>query len=634
MRQSVGLFAATLALYAPLAANAQNPPTTQPTALDRPQRIAILRSDVEKHYIKWATTLPSGKQLLGSSRRDLTHAAHDLFVISDTPAAARQAELLITTAFDSQEMNPASPDYGTVPWNMGPRQETEDANAIEFTCLPLGAILTRYHARLSNSFLDQIKPHLAAALVAIRHHRVGVTYTNIYLMRITNLLLLGEATGDADATKLAMDFLDRWFESTRRYGIGEYNSPTYMETQINCATLAYDCTTDPAAKEKFKHVLDVLWADACASYDPATQQLGGASSRDYGFMDGTGPVDRYFFLAGLRTIPPVTTLLNDMSGPFCDAVETDYRPDDRMLSLGRNVEKEFRCGVPWPGPWDDRTYFSTAAFSLGSSATSYDAQDRIVGLRFGSGKPLPVISVFLDPYDKPDGSVREKGKDNHGKPVHWKMNGITVQDRGTVVGIEDLSSNIRNETASLGLNLILPAHADGLWLDGVKIDPNDRSDHPASASSIVIVREGNAAMAGRLFDVGGFAGCKPTYFLKHDIDGGKAFRLVAYAYQGEVRKLTDHLVPAGFVLQAETCPGDAQFADFVKRSASLESLAIEQKPGRWAAVCGSISLAFDPVNNKPIERMVNGADVHRTGLETVNGWDLSTLLPQVPSIAP
>ena len=47
-------------------------------------------------------------------------------------------------------MDPASPGYGTVPWQQG-HPEIKDPNAIEFTMQPVGVILLRHGGKLSEA---------------------------------------------------------------------------------------------------------------------------------------------------------------------------------------------------------------------------------------------------------------------------------------------------------------------------------------------------------------------------------------------------------------------------------------------------------------------------------------------------
>jgi hypothetical protein len=486
--------------------------------------------------------------------------------------------------------------------------------------------MTRYRSQLSPQFIREITPHLHAALAAIRRHNVSVAYTNIYLMRISNLLLLGEAVGDDDAVKLGLSNLNLWIDYTRKNGIGEYNSPTYGETQINSADVAYSNTSNSMARARLAEVLDYLWADVCASYYPPTQQVAGASSRDYDFMYGTGPLDRYLYIEGLRGDLPTSTLVNDMSGPFCDAVEGQYRPSARMLALARETTKNLVSGYG-PEEWMDRTLYVAPAFSVGTAGAPYGAQDREIGIRFGSGRKLPIVSVFLDPFDSPDGSVKVLDKENHSKPGHIRLMQAIAQDKGTVLAVYDLATNLgKTDYSTLGLDLILPAHTDGLWLDGKKVDDSDTADRACTEQSVVVVCEGKAALAARIFGVGGFVGFEPVYFLKHDIAKGNAFRLVAYAYQGDSRQLRDRHVPGAVVIDVEQCDTDEAFAKFLSRSESLSKVKIASETGVWRTTYGPLEVALDTAGDKPVVRQSHGVDVHTAGPARVDGWDLGELL--------
>jgi hypothetical protein len=588
----------------------------------RDQRIAVLRQEMETVCDKFQQ-LATADKLKGRATRELTHIAHDMFALGRDPGAA---ESLMERAFAEQPMDPQSARYGTVPWSVGVRAASEDPNAIEFTCLPMGTIMTRYHAQLSLGFIRDITPHLRAALAAIRQHNVPVAYTNIYLMKISNLLLLGQAIGDDEAVKLGLGDLNMWIDYTRTNGIGEYNSPTYGETQINSAQIAYANTSNPEAQAKLKTVLDFLWADVCANYYPPTEQVAGASSRDYDFLYGTGPLDRYLYIEGLRSDLPTGTLINDMSGPFCDAVESPYVIPAKILALAKETEKSFVSGYG-PGATDDRTLCCTGAFSVGTAGAAYGPQDREIGIRFGSAKKLPVVSVFLDRFDDPDGSVRIQGKDSHSKPEHIRLTGAVAQDKGSVLAVYDLAANVgKNDYQSLGLNLVLPAHADGLWLDGKKILDSDLTDHPCTDQSVVIVREGKAALAARIFGIGGFDGFGPTYFLKHDIAKGNAFRLVADAYKGDSQVLRDAHLPGAVVIDVQTCETDAEFARFMAGAELLSGVKIDENKGVWGAKFGTLNVGFDAGSGRAIAREIDGKDVHHAGPGVVKGWDLGGLL--------
>ena len=93
------------------------------------------------------------------SVRQLTSAALGLLELGESP---ERAEKLVRHAFGLQDMDPASPGYGTVTWQEG-HPEIKDPNAIEFTMQPVGVILLRHGAKLSESFRQDAPPHVRAA---------------------------------------------------------------------------------------------------------------------------------------------------------------------------------------------------------------------------------------------------------------------------------------------------------------------------------------------------------------------------------------------------------------------------------------------------------------------------------------
>jgi len=145
------------------------------------------------------------------SVRQLTSCALGWLELGEAPD---RAEKLVRHAFGLQDMDTASPSYGTVPWQQG-HPEIKDPNAIEFTMQPVSVILLRHGGKLSESFKRDAPPHVRAAIAAIRRHNVPLKYSNIYLMKLANLLLLGQAIGDGDAVAEGKANFETWLASTR-----------------------------------------------------------------------------------------------------------------------------------------------------------------------------------------------------------------------------------------------------------------------------------------------------------------------------------------------------------------------------------------------------------------------------------
>ena len=163
------------------------------------------------------------------SVRELTYYAHYVLAMGQEPA---KAEAAIHLAFLVQDMDPNSADYGTFPWDIQGFNHL-DPNSVEFTLESLGPILLRHGDKLSDRIKREAADHVRAGLAAVRRHKVPVTYTNMFLMKTENLLLLGEWSGDQQAVTEAGAMLDQWLTQCRTYGIHEFASPTYTGVQLN-----------------------------------------------------------------------------------------------------------------------------------------------------------------------------------------------------------------------------------------------------------------------------------------------------------------------------------------------------------------------------------------------------------------
>ncbi|MCX6915395.1 MAG: hypothetical protein NT167_20520, partial [Verrucomicrobia bacterium] len=151
-----------LALLALLAAGSANGATPLPEA----ERLAAIATRVETSCRSFERGLATPDPQ--PSVRQLTACALGWLELGQEPA---RAEKLLRHAFGLQVMDPASPAYGTVPWQEG-HPEIKDPNAIEFTMQPVGVILLRHGGELSGAFKQDAEPHVRAAIAAIRRHRV------------------------------------------------------------------------------------------------------------------------------------------------------------------------------------------------------------------------------------------------------------------------------------------------------------------------------------------------------------------------------------------------------------------------------------------------------------------------------
>lgn len=557
------------------------------------------------------------------SVRQLTSCALGWLELGQEPA---RAEKLVRHAFSLHDMDPTSPGYGTVPWQQG-HPEIKDPNAIEFTMQLVSVMLLRHGARLSESFKKDAGPHVRAAIAAIRRHNVPMKYSNIYLMKLVNLLLLGQAIGDGAAVAEGKANFETWLAFTRTNGVTEYHSPTYSPIQADSLALAHNLTSDPALKTKLNAALDFYWSDFAANYFAGRQTMTGPASRNYnqGFLFSDANVEYSYYLAGLRSKPPADTFLSDSVRAWTVARMNGYRPAPQILALADLPERVVRSKFG-PGPGQDRYVWITPDFSFGSASAYHGPQDRRICAELASDKKLPLISFVVDALDAPFGLVRSTDRGGHNKPHHLPHLLATVQEKGFLLALIDLSPAIQfGEFTNLASNILLPVRAGQLVLNGKIVDGTKPFEIAADADAVVGVREGKAAVAVRLFAADGVAGQSPSWKLEFDGNEPGAGRLAVHHYRGSAQRLAEKSVRCGLIMLAARCETEAEFTAFLKRAAEIE-LAETTQDGVWQVKAKSGAVELEAglyLNQKQIAlRRVNGR-AWQPEVLSVNGRDLT-----------
>ena len=310
-----------------------------------------------------------------------------------------------------------------------------------------------------------MKPHIQAAFVALRRHKVPVTYTNIYLMKTVNLILCGEAIGDETAARDGYAQLDTWIEHTRQAGIGEFDSPNYYAVNLNSLLMGHRFAARPEAREKFRRLLDLFWSDIAANYFPGRGTLSGPHSRGYEFLRGHESVELFLYTEGLRQTPPSVEPSIGRQFLLLSEIAGGYRPPAGVLRLAslpeRIVESRYRAE-----PHRDRYNYVTPDFAAGSASGHYGTHDKLINIELANQRDLPVIYVAPDAIDHPYGKLKSKDRSGHLKPVHAPLNAASVQHKGALLTLLDLDPSALAETGSFATNVVVPAGADALVLDG------------------------------------------------------------------------------------------------------------------------------------------------------------------------
>jgi hypothetical protein len=137
---------------------------------------------------------------------------------------------------------------------------------------------------------------------------VDVSYTNVYLTKICNLILIGQGPEDgggnilvpADATVLntGRTNLMNWVSTVRTYGIHEFLSPTYTGSDMEMLANLELFAQDPGILMMAQQGDTEAWIDMYANWYDQDQRLGGTHSRTYEFLtDENRTTDRFIYAA-------------------------------------------------------------------------------------------------------------------------------------------------------------------------------------------------------------------------------------------------------------------------------------------------------------------------------------------------
>jgi hypothetical protein len=173
-----------------------------------------------------------------------------------------------------------------------------------------------------------------------------------------------------------------------------------------------------------------------------------------------------------------------------------------------------------------------------------------------------------DIFDNPYGKLKVKDRSGHNKPHHLPLSPTSVQEKGALLVLLDLDPSKEKDISSFATNVILPAKAGLLVLDGAPVTAKPKLEEAAAVDSVAGVREGNGAVAIRVFRADGCNDQKPLLALKADRDGLKfdAARYTIYHYRGAPQTLKERHVRVGLLFLAARCASAREFSNLLTRA--------------------------------------------------------------------
>jgi hypothetical protein len=416
-------------------------------------------------------------------------------------------EAALVLARSLQDLDPGSKTYGNFRWRSD-QAEVFDPNAVEFTMAQATLIRRQYASSLTPSGLKRLDQLIEAGIEGMHRHKVGVAYTNIFLLKSNNLIAAGEILGRPEIAEEGYRSFDAWLAYTASFGIGEYGAVNYYGADLDPLGLLAKYPNRTEARAKAEVALRYFWTDIAANWWAPGDRLGGANSRTYDYLYGHGYLESHTWPAGwLRKMP-------ELEG--AGWLMTQYRKnltiyyDDCSWLPPPDLTGPIRAQVPrivvqrWgPDPAQRATNYIGHAVSLASSGATTSREERTLVANLGDSPSVPQVTLFMDGRGDPFGTKKEAEKQGAMKALHLMPFIADVQRGSEVVQVlsdEPFGAHSRNKPGELSCflaQLIFAAQAE-VWVDDVLTEPGT-PDKPVAvpARSPIYIRLGAGALGVR-----------------------------------------------------------------------------------------------------------------------------------------
>ncbi len=449
--------------------------------------------------------------------RDLARYALEATVAGEAPAKVAQA---LATLRSQQELRKENPNFGNFRWYRG-QPEVKDKNAVQFVCQNLLVLGLAHGDKLDAANAAALKALLTDAAQGSLQQRVRPDYTNIFLMKACNLVLLGQYLGDEKLMTQGRANLREFLTYTLTNGITEYNSTTYTGIDMECAMQLVKLARDPKDQETGRTLLRLFWTEVAVNWFEPAQRLGGSHSRDYNFLQGIGATDNQLATNGwLPAAKP---------GPLGAeaASRTWLAPKAWTETLRATLPREVvqRWGQ---GPGMTATHWVTKDFSIGTCGTSKAYDDKAFAVQFPGDRRSTMVYFVMESRNDPYGVNKEPDSNGHNKALHLRPSLVTVQNKGRalLLAADDTEKpkHLRPmpELKGLWSHLVFPSEAKVCDRAGRELTPGALPTH-----GIVFLRKGPATLALKLTAGKAFAeapGAPPAIVYVRDGDKQQAAR--------------------------------------------------------------------------------------------------------------
>ena len=535
---------------------------------------------IEPHPINAAS--PSAPQKHGVGCRAIMSAILEATGTSGYAERSPKIEKAMENLESMQDRDPASKTYGNFRWYWD-QPKPEDLNAVQFVTQRAVLLKLCYGDRLSSispkasESLDRILTH---AIEGIRRQKVDVAYTNIFLMKTWNLLALGQALNRPDLTDEGNAMLDAWIAFTRKNGITEYLSPTYLGIDLDSLGLMANQLEDPATKAKAEGALRFFWENIAANWFEPAQRLGGAHGRDYDYLTGHGALDLHLRRVGwihptAGEIPPPQPRFEDFTVflELCHWTPPAELHQQALAQIPRFTS--LRCG-PNDTDWASQQIGHHVSIGVAGACKGGEDKPFAINLAGPAGPKTVMVNFFMDGRGDPYGTKKiPTGASGHNKAHHLVPTFRAVQSGGDVLFLASYSGAVhgsKKEPAPVCLysHLDLPEEAV-VWSTDQPLDPKQPSQ--AIPNNLCFLRLDDVAIGLKFLLAQDVAGQPVTVELVND---GHKFQAKRLSVTHSATPLGDGRGTVAVAVRAEEGLDEAGFAAFRKKFSEAPVTAEQQ----------------------------------------------------------
>ena len=403
-----------------------------------------------------------------------------------------QVEWLLKKVQTRMITNPAAgKSYGNIFWGWHETGfDVGDGNNVQF-CVQYGILAKLlFSDRLSKEATKTLDEIFTLATNGVLSQEVRISYTNIYLMKVWNLVALGQVYHQPEMLENGRSLFNLWLNHVAQYGNREYDSPTYSGVDMESLLLIYTFAKDAGIHAKAGDALKFFMNDLSVHYNQRGGFLAGAHSRDYNRVFSRDLLEEKYFNPLLGRQNNNTHLFHQVCLSALQKLGLSATQKEMMNRKNRFIVQR----------WDSlaNTYacdFVGNKVSIASSNQAYSPDDKpfVIYLSSQRKPAMPNIAYVLEGRDDHYGTWGATGMGDKMKsrmPANYPSNGgwgktrhlmpfmQSAQNKGEFVMLVAGEKDHNCINDYLNSTIILPNAFDEIWMGNRKVNV------PATGSGI------------------------------------------------------------------------------------------------------------------------------------------------------